>query len=78
MFSLFVPVSHTGALSSILPLTGVRAEDYIKVMLDRTDVAENLKYIDELAIAELQMTATETYVITRQGNGPSELYTLWV
>ena len=73
MFSLFVLASHICASSSTLSLTtGVRAEDYIKVMLDRTDVAETLKYIDELAIAELQMTAAETYVIAREGKRPSE------
>ena len=77
MSSLFVRVSHICASSSTLSLTGVHAEDYIKVMLDRTDVAETLKYIDELAIAELQMTAAETYVIAREGNGLSESHALW-
>ena len=40
-------------------------------------MAETLRYIDELAIAELQMTAAETYVIAREGNGLSESHALW-
>ena len=37
-------------------------------MLDQTNMAETLRYIDELAMAELQMVAAQTYVIAREGN----------
>ena len=68
MFFLFELVSHAQPRQAWCLTITQRAEDYIRVMLDKTNVAETLKYIEELALAELQATAAQTYVTVREGN----------
>ena len=38
------------------------------MMLDKTNIAETLRHIDELVMAELQMVAAQTYVVVRESN----------
>ena len=66
MFCLSAQVFHTRASPRIDGSNRSLAEDYIRVMLDQTNMAETLRYIDELAMAELQMVAAQTYTIATQ------------
>ena len=68
MFYLSAQVFHTRASPRIDGSNRSFAEDYIRVMLDQTNMAETLRYIDDLAMAELQMVSAQTYVIAREGN----------